>query len=58
MGFEITPKAVRFLLSHKNRNISSLWTLLTKLDHASLAAKRKLTIPFLKQILSEESREE
>ena len=57
MGFEITPKAVRFLLTHTNRDLSSLWTLLTKLDQASLAAKRKLTIPFLKQILAEESRE-
>lgn len=57
MGFEITPKAVRFLLTHNNRDLSSLWGLLTKLDHASLAAKRKLTIPFLKQILAEESRQ-
>jgi hypothetical protein len=29
--------------------------MLTKLDQESLAAKRKLTIPFLKQIMSAES---
>jgi DnaA family protein len=57
MGFEISPQAGRFLLTHYDRDLSSLWALLTKLDRASLAAKRKLTIPFLKQILSEESRD-
>ncbi|MGZ8947510.1 MAG: DnaA regulatory inactivator Hda [Methylococcaceae bacterium] len=58
MGFEISPKAGRFLLTHYDRNLSSLWALLTKLDRASLAAKRKLTIPFLKQILREEPRDD
>ncbi|MFZ2168732.1 MAG: DnaA regulatory inactivator Hda, partial [Methylococcaceae bacterium] len=43
------------LLTHYDRDLSSLWVLLKKLDRASLAAKRKLTIPFLKQILDEES---
>ena len=56
MGFEISPQAGRFLLTHYDRDLSSLWVLLTKLDRASLAAKRKLTIPFLKQILDEETR--
>jgi DnaA-homolog protein len=56
MGFEISLQAGRFLLTRYDRDLSSLWALLTKLDRASLAAKRKLTIPFLKQILSEESR--
>jgi len=55
MGFEISPQAGRFLLTHYDRDLSSLWVLLTKLDRASLAAKRKLTIPFLKQILTEET---
>lgn len=52
MGFEISPQAGRFLLTHYDRNLSSLWGLLTQLDRASLAAKRKLTIPFLKQFLN------
>ncbi len=55
MGFEIAPQAGRFLLTHYDRDLASLWALLEKLDKASLAAKRKLTIPFLKQILDEES---
>ncbi|MGZ8172695.1 MULTISPECIES: DnaA regulatory inactivator Hda [Methylobacter] len=55
MGFEIAPQAGRFLLRHYDRDLASLWALLEKLDRASLAAKRKLTLPFLKQILNEDS---
>ncbi len=54
MGFEIAPHAGRFLLTHYDRDLTSLWALLEKLDKASLAAKRKLTLPFLKQILDED----
>jgi len=53
MGFEISPKAGRFLLTHYVRDLASLWALLEKLDQASLSAKRKLTIPFLKQIMGD-----
>ncbi|MSS76680.1 MAG: DnaA regulatory inactivator Hda [Methyloglobulus sp.] len=51
MGFEIAPQVARFLLTHYDRNLSSLWTILDKLDGASLAAQRRLTIPFLKHVL-------
>jgi DnaA-homolog protein len=54
MGFEIAPQAGRFLLTHYDRDLTSLWALLEKLDKASLAAKRKLTLPFLKQILNDQ----
>ena len=57
MGFEISPQVGHFLLTHYDRDLSSLWVLLTKLDRASLAAKRKLTLPFLKQILNEVNRD-
>jgi DnaA family protein len=57
MGFEIPPQAGRFLLTHYDRDLVSLWILLDKLDRASLAAKRKLTLPFLKQILDDERRD-
>jgi DnaA-homolog protein len=50
-GFEISPQTARFLLTHYDRNLSSLWLMLDHLDKASLAAQRKLTIPFLKQVL-------
>jgi DnaA family protein len=40
-------------LNRASRDMNSLWGLLDRLDQASLSAQRKLTIPFLKQILDE-----
>ena len=54
MGFDISFQTANFILTHFDRDLNYLWSLLAKLDQASLAAKRKLTIPFLKQILTEE----
>ncbi|NOT84814.1 MAG: DnaA regulatory inactivator Hda, partial [Methylococcaceae bacterium] len=51
LGFEISPQVGRFLLTHFSRDLPSLWALLDRLDQASLAAKRKLTLPFLRQLL-------
>ncbi|WP_305906397.1 DnaA regulatory inactivator Hda [Methylomarinum sp. Ch1-1] len=53
MGFDMTEKVGRFLLSHYARDLPALWRLLEKIDQATLAAKRKLTIPFLKQIMTD-----
>ncbi|MFI3189278.1 DnaA regulatory inactivator Hda [Crenothrix sp. D3] len=53
LGFEISPQVGLFLLTHYDRDLSALWRLLAQLDQASLAAKRKLTIPFLKTILDD-----
>lgn len=55
LGFAITPQAGQFLLAHYDRDLVNLWALLEKLDRASLAAKCKLTIPFLKKFLLQES---
>jgi DnaA family protein len=51
MGLEISPQVGLFLLTHYDLDLSALWGLLEQLDQASLSAKRKLTIPFLKKIL-------
>ncbi len=53
LGLELTTQVARFLLNRYPRDIPSLWRLLDRLDHATLAAKRRLTIPFLKQYLEE-----
>jgi DnaA-homolog protein len=53
MGFDVSPRVGLFLLSHYDCDLANLWALLAKLDKASLAAKRKLTVPFLKEILEE-----
>ena len=54
MGLELSPRVGRFLLAHYPRDLPSLWALLSRLDHASLAAKRKLTLPFIKEYLENE----
>lgn len=53
LGFDIPAKVGRFLLNHYVHDLPALWLLLEKIDRATLAAQRKLTIPFLKQILAE-----
>jgi DnaA family protein len=54
LGFDIPPRVGRFLLSHYVHDLPTLWQLLERIDKATLAAQRKLTIPFLKQILTEQ----
>lgn len=51
MGLEVTPQTAKYLLSRYDRSLSALWSALDKLDKASLANRRKLTVPFLKQVL-------
>ena len=53
LGFEISPQVGDFLAKHYARDLPALWHLLPKLEKATLIAKRKLTVPFLKQILAE-----
>ncbi|GAB4356588.1 MAG: DnaA regulatory inactivator Hda [Methylohalobius crimeensis] len=55
LGLELNPQVGQFLLTRYPRDLPSLWRLLEQLDRATLAAKRKLTIPFLKQYLEEHS---
>lgn len=55
LGLDLPPSVGRFLLAHYRRDLASLRQLLEQLDQASLAAKRKLTIPFLKTYLEETS---
>lgn len=51
-GLELNPAVAQFLLSHCPRNMQALFQTLEKLDQASLAEQRRLTIPFVKQVLS------
>ncbi len=52
-GLQLPPPVGRFLLSNCRRDLPGLMDLLDQLDRATLAAKRKLTIPFLKSFLAE-----
>ena len=49
-GLEFSDEVARFLLHHASRNMNDLTSLLDTLDQASLSAKRKVTIPFIKEV--------
>jgi DnaA family protein len=50
-GFTLPDEVGTYLMQRSPRDMHSLFTLLDKLDHASLAEHRKLTIPFVRQFL-------
>lgn len=50
-GFEFPLSVGQFLLSRCARNMHDLQRILNRLDEASLAAQRKITVPFVKSIL-------
>lgn len=51
-GFDLPESVGHFLLSRCSRSMHDLHQLLNRLDDASLAAQRKITIPFVKNILN------
>lgn len=50
-GFELPEETGRYLLKRLPRDLPALMALLEQLDAASLAAQRRLTIPFTKTVL-------
>jgi len=50
-GLEMAEEVAQYLLRHHSRDIIELMALLQRLDKASMAAQRRLTIPFVRQIL-------
>lgn len=50
-GFALPEEVVAYLLRRCPRNMGELFELFDRLDQASLAAKRKMTIPFVRQFL-------
>jgi DnaA family protein len=50
-GIELPADVARYLLRRCDRDMNTLASLLERLDHASLAAQRRLTIPFVRQWL-------
>lgn len=53
-GMQLPPATARYLLRHGDDDVPGLMAALAQLDTASLAAKRRLTIPFVKQVLGRE----
>jgi DnaA family protein len=50
-GLVLQDDAAKFLLNRLSRNMSDLIDSLDKLDNASIQEQRKITIPFIKEIL-------
>lgn len=50
-GIQLTDEVVEFILKRAPRDTNDLFNLLDRLDDASLQHQRKLTIPFVKEVL-------
>lgn len=50
-GFDLPATVCQYLLTRYARNMHDLHVLLNRLDDASLVAQRKITIPFVKEVL-------
>jgi len=50
-GLVVTPEVGRYVISRVERTAATTMALLDRLDDAALSAARRLTIPFVKQIL-------
>lgn len=56
-GLVFEEAALEWLLTRWSRDLSDLTALFERLDHASLAAQRRITVPFLRQVLEKGSAE-
>ena len=50
-SFELSESVAEFLIHRTERDLNSLIKILDVIDHSSLAAKRKVTIPFVKKLI-------
>ena len=49
-GFELPDNVARFMLNNYSRDLNGLFEKLERLDRASLAEQRRLTVPFVKSV--------
>lgn len=57
-GLTMEDAAIDWLLTRTDRDLAHLMAALEKLDKASLAAQRRITVPFLRQVLGGAKNEE
>lgn len=57
-GLTLEDAAIDWLLTRTDRDLAHLMAALEKLDKASLAAQRRITVPFLRQVLGGAKNEE
>jgi DnaA family protein len=51
-GLELGDEVAQYIIQRLPRDTNELFWQLQRLDHASLAEQRKLTIPFVKKVLA------
>jgi len=56
-GLTLSPGVLPYLLSHFQRDMVSLSSMLDSLDQYSLETKRPITLPLLREWLQEEAKE-
>jgi DnaA-homolog protein len=49
-GLELGESVARYMLRRYPRDAGSLFALLERIDEASLASQRRITIPFLREL--------
>lgn len=52
-GLTLSEEVLKYLVSHVDRDVEMLVQLIEALDNAAVGARRKVTIPFVRQWLSE-----
>lgn len=52
-GFDLPEETARYLQRHLPRDMHSLFAVLEELDVAALAAQRRVTVPFIRDILAQ-----
>jgi DnaA family protein len=52
LGIELSKEVVTYLLTHYPRHLSAQIKILRILDEMSLSAKKRVTVPFIKQVLA------
>ncbi len=50
-GIELPGDTAKFMLRRSRRDMASLYELLDRLDHEALRAQRRLTIPFVRDVM-------
>jgi DnaA family protein len=53
-GMEMPEAVAAYLLQRHARDMAALFALLERLDQASLAAQRRLTVPFVREVAGED----
>jgi DnaA family protein len=53
-GFDLPEDTAQFLIRRLPRDMAKLCSFLDRLDRASLIAQRRLTVPFVKQVLADQ----